>query len=85
MGNRPYNFETDPFEQKMQTLADHGVQGRFKDAIINVADTAAIVKKWMVANEVPFTASDLLGFTRAILAERDRLDLVADDRLVEDA
>jgi hypothetical protein len=52
-----------------------GVQNdRERLAHIRVMDTALVVAVWLKEYDVPFNASDVLGFTRLILAHEQELD-----------
>ena len=55
------------------TRGDPGGE-RWRQPVIDVADTMYICKKWFEAHEIKFTAADLLAMTKLVLDREQRRD-----------
>jgi hypothetical protein len=59
------------FDQFLADAREELAGTRWRQPLIDVADTMYACRKWFEAHEVAFTASDLLAMTRLVL-ERER-------------
>lgn len=61
----------DAFDQFLADTREELACTRWRQPIIDVADTMYVCKKWFEGHEVAFTAADLVGMARLLL-ERER-------------
>jgi hypothetical protein len=59
------------FDQFLADTRGDPAGAHWRQPVIDVADTMYVCKKWFEADEVAFTATDLLAVTRRVL-ERER-------------
>lgn len=65
-----------PFEWKVHFLLEHGVEIR---PLLKVADTMEIALLWFQSHKLPATSADAIAFTKLVMKEAKKAELVCED------
>ena len=59
---------TNQFEENVKAIPSNADASIWKQALIEVADTAWLCRSWFESHNVPFTAADLMTMTGMVIS-----------------